>query len=107
MEQQAIIAIGIFLLIYALIISEKVHRTIVAMIGGILMVVLGIVDQVTAIYHIDFNTLGLLIGMMIIVSITADTGLFKFIAVWAAKRSKGNPVTILVALSLITAVGST
>lgn len=106
MEQQAIWAIGIFLVIYALIISEKVHRTIVAMIGGLLMVTLGIVEQETALHHIDFNTLGLLIGMMIIVSITADTGLFKYIAVWAAKKSKGNPISILIALALITAAGS-
>ncbi|MCL6457015.1 MAG: ArsB/NhaD family transporter [Gorillibacterium sp.] len=106
MEQQAILAIGIFLIIYALIISEKIHRTVVAMLGGLLMVMLGIVDQETALHHIDFNTLGLLIGMMIIVSITADTGLFKFIAIWAAKKSKGNPVRILIALALITALGS-
>lgn len=106
MEQQAYWAIGIFLVIYALIISEKIHRTILAMIGALLMVVTGIVDQETALHHIDFNTLGLLIGMMIIVSITADTGLFKYIAVWAAKKSKGKPVRILIALSLITAVGS-
>ncbi|WP_027087131.1 ArsB/NhaD family transporter [Cohnella panacarvi] len=106
MEQQAVWAIAIFLIIYALIISEKVHRTIVAMIGGVLMVAFGIVDQTEALHHIDFNTLGLLIGMMIIVSITADTGLFKYIAVWAAKKSKGKPVSILVTLSLITAVGS-
>ena len=106
MEQQAILAIGIFLVIYVLIISEKIHRTIVAMIGGLLMVLLGIVDQETAIHHIDFNTLGLLIGMMIIVSITADTGLFKYIAVWSAKKSKGDPVRIMISLSIITAVGS-
>ncbi|MCL6603635.1 MAG: ArsB/NhaD family transporter [Paenibacillus sp.] len=106
MEQQAIWAIGIFLVIYAIIISEKIHRTIVAMIGGLLMVGLGIIDQETALHHIDFNTLGLLIGMMIIVSITADTGLFKYIAVWAAKKSKGNPVSILIALMLITAFAS-
>ncbi|MFD2328886.1 ArsB/NhaD family transporter [Cohnella sp. GCM10020058] len=106
MEQQAIWAIGIFLVIYALIISEKIHRTIVAMIGGLLMVALGIVDQETAIHHIDFNTLGLLIGMMIIVSTTAETGVFKYIAVLAAKKAKGEPVRILVLLALITAVGS-
>ncbi|MDG0793982.1 ArsB/NhaD family transporter [Cohnella ginsengisoli] len=106
MEQQAIWAIGIFLVIYALIISEKIHRTIVAMIGGLLMVVLGIVHQETAVHHIDFNTLGLLIGMMIIVSTTAETGVFKYIAVLAAKKAKGEPVRILVLLSLITAVGS-
>ncbi|MNQ67163.1 Inner membrane protein YbiR [compost metagenome] len=106
MEQQAILAIGIFLLTYGMIIAEKIHRTIVAMIGGVLMVVLGVVDQESALHHIDFNTLGLLIGMMIIVSITAETGLFKYIALLAAKKAKGDPVRILVSLVLITAIGS-
>jgi Na+/H+ antiporter NhaD/arsenite permease-like protein len=106
MEQQAILAIGIFLVIYGLIISEKIHRTIIAMIGGVLMVLLGIVNQESALHHIDFNTLGLLIGMMIIVNITADTGLFKYIAIVSAKRAKGEPVRILLSLVLITAVGS-
>lgn len=106
MEQQAILAIGIFLLTYGMIIAEKVHRTIVAMIGGFLMVVLGVVDQESALHHIDFNTLGLLIGMMIIVSITAETGLFKYIALLAAKKAKGDPVRILISLVLITAIGS-
>ncbi|WP_276354097.1 ArsB/NhaD family transporter [Cohnella caldifontis] len=106
MEQQALIAIGIFLATYALIVSEKIHRTIVAMIGGVLMVALGIVEQDDALYHIDFNTIGLLAGMMIIVTVTAETGVFKYVAVWAAKKARGNPVRILVALCLITAVGS-
>ncbi len=106
MEQQAILAIVIFLIAYALIISEKIHRTIIAMIGGVLMVVFGIVSQETAIHHIDFNTLGLLIGMMIIVNITAETGLFKYVAVWAAKKAKGRPLAILIALMLLTALGS-
>jgi Na+/H+ antiporter NhaD/arsenite permease-like protein len=106
MEQQAIWAIGIFLVIYALIISEKIHRTIVAMIGGLLMVILGLVDQETALHHIDFNTLGLLIGMMIIVSTTAETGIFKYIALFTAKKAKGEPVRILISLALITAVTS-
>ncbi|MBB3113869.1 Na+/H+ antiporter NhaD/arsenite permease-like protein [Paenibacillus phyllosphaerae] len=106
MEQQAYWAIAIFLVIYGLIISEKIHRTIVAMIGAILMVATGIVSQEVALHHIDFNTLGLLIGMMIIVSITAETGLFRYMAVWAAKKVKGEPVWILVALASITALGS-
>ncbi|HET7521770.1 MAG TPA: ArsB/NhaD family transporter [Bacillales bacterium] len=106
MSQEAIWAIALFLITYAFIVAEKIHRTIVAMAGGLLMVLFGIVDQETALHHISFNTLGLLTGMMIIVAITADTGLFKFIAVWAAKKSRGNPVKILVSLSLITAVGS-
>lgn len=106
MEQQAIWAIGIFLVTYGLIISEKIHRTIIAMTGAVLMVVLGIVDQETAIHHIDFNTLGLLIGMMIIVGITSKTGVFKYVALKAAKLAKGNPKRILIALVVITALGS-
>ncbi|MDF2726045.1 MAG: hypothetical protein K0Q59_5723, partial [Paenibacillus sp.] len=70
------------------------------------LVAVGIVDQETALHHIDFNTIGLLIGMMMIVSITAETGLFNYIAIVAAKMAKGDPVRILVLLSLITAVGS-
>jgi len=106
MEQQAIWAIGIFLLIYGLIISEKIHRTILAMLGAIVMVAMGIVDQETALHHIDFNTLGLLVGMMMIVGITAETGLFKYAAVKSAKLAKGKPRRILIALFVITAVAS-
>ncbi|WP_047154499.1 ArsB/NhaD family transporter [Aneurinibacillus tyrosinisolvens] len=106
MTNQAMVAIGIFLITYAFIITEKIHRTIVAMIGGILMVGLGVVSQETALHHIDFNTLGLLTGMMIIVSITAETGLFKYIAIWSAKKVKGDPLRVLIALGLITAIGS-
>ncbi|PEA53839.1 hypothetical protein CON64_16545 [Bacillus pseudomycoides] len=106
METKAIIALGIFLLAYAGIISEKLHRTLIAMLGGILMVVFGVIDQKTAIHHIDFNTIGLLIGMMIIVSITAQTGVFGYIAIRAAKKVKGNPVRLLFVLGLITAFAS-
>jgi len=90
MDKQALLAIGIFLLTYALIVSEKIHRTISAMVGGILMVLLGIIHQEEAIHHIDFNTLGLLIGMMILVSITAQTGVFKYMAIQAAKQPKAS-----------------
>ncbi|WP_410512393.1 ArsB/NhaD family transporter [Paenibacillus sp. BR2-3] len=106
MEQQAIWAIGIFLLIYGLIISEKIHRTILAMSGAVIMIAFGIVNQETAIHHIDFNTLGLLTGMMMIVGITAETGLFKYVALKAAKIAKGQPKRILVFLFIITAVAS-
>lgn len=95
-----------FLISYALITSEKIHRTLAAMLGGIVMIILGVVSQETALHHIDFNTLGLLIGMMIMVSITSETGLFKYLAIWAAKKGKGEPVTILIYLALITAFGS-
>jgi Na+/H+ antiporter NhaD/arsenite permease-like protein len=106
MTNQAIIAIGVFLVTYAFIVTEKVHRTIISMAGGILMVVLGIIDQETALHHIDFNTIGLLTGMMIIVSITAETGLFNYLAIWSAKKAHGEPLKILIILGLMTAIGS-
>ncbi|MCL6604490.1 MAG: ArsB/NhaD family transporter [Paenibacillus sp.] len=103
MEQQAIWAIGIFLLTYGLIISEKIHRTILAMAGAVILVIFGVVDQETALHHIDFNTLGLLVGMMLIVGITSETGLFKYVALKAAKVAKGEPKRILIFLFIITA----
>ncbi|MFD2617130.1 ArsB/NhaD family transporter [Terrilactibacillus laevilacticus] len=106
MGNEAFVALILFLLTYVFIISEKIHRTIVAMLGAAFMIVFGIVNQEMAIHHIDFNTLGLLIGMMIIVSITAETGVFRFIAIWAAKKVRGRPIALLVVFSLITAVGS-
>ncbi|WP_128895960.1 ArsB/NhaD family transporter [Longirhabdus pacifica] len=106
METQAYTAIAIFLITYAFIISEKIHRTIIAMLGGAAMLVFRIVDYEGALHHIDFNTLGLLTGMMIIVAITARTGLFKYLAIVSAQKVGGHPLKILVALSLITAIGS-
>ena len=100
------IAVIIFVAAYALIISEKVHRTIVGIVGASLMILCGVIDQATAISHIDFNTLGLLMGMMIIVNITSETGLFNFLAVWAAKKVEAQPIKLLVALSLLTMVCS-
>lgn len=96
------IAIIIFVAAYALIISEKVHRTIVGIFGAMLMILFGVISQSTAISHIDFNTLGLLMGMMIIVNITSETGLFNFLAIWAAKKVKARPIALLVALSALT-----
>ena len=106
MITNAVLAGVIFILMYAFIVSEKIHRTIIAMIGAILMIFLGVIEQETAIHHIDFNTLGLLIGMMIIVGITGQTGLFNYVAVWAAKKAEASPMKILIYLSLLTAVFS-
>ncbi|GAA0204960.1 ArsB/NhaD family transporter [Selenomonas dianae] len=106
MENATIVAIVIFVIAYALIISEKVHRTIVGLFGAMLMILFGIIGQETAVHHIDFNTLGLLMGMMIIVNITSETGLFNFLAIWAAQKVKARPVALLVVLSTITMVCS-
>ena len=100
------VAVVIFVVAYALIISEKVHRTIVGIFGAMLMILCGIISQETSISHIDFNTLGLLMGMMIIVNITSETGLFNFLAIWAAKKVKARPIALLVALSALTMVCS-
>ena len=106
METSTIVAIVIFVAAYALIISEKIHRTIIGICGAMLMIRLGIINQETAIHHIDFNTLGLLMGMMVIVNITSETGLFNYLAIWAAKKVEAKPISLLVALSLLTAVCS-
>ena len=106
LDTSTIIAIVIFVAAYALIISEKVHRTIVGLGGAMLMILFGILTQDQAIGHVDFNTLGLLMGMMIIVNITSETGLFNFLAIWAAKKVKAKPIALLVALSAITMVCS-
>jgi len=105
-ETSTVVAIVIFVAAYALIISEKIHRTIIGICGAMLMILLGIISQETAIHHIDFNTLGLLMGMMVIVNITSETGLFNYLAIWAAKKVKAKPISLLVALSILTAVCS-
>lgn len=106
LSQSACVALAIFIVVYGLIISEKIQRTIAALCGAVLMIMAGILTQEKAISAIDFNTLGLLIGMMIIVGITMETGLFKFLAIWAAKRVKADPVKLLAAMAILTAVCS-
>ncbi|AQS59368.1 sodium:proton antiporter [Desulforamulus ferrireducens] len=103
-NSQVILASVVFLLSYAIIISEKIHRTVVALFGAMVLIITGILHQEEAIHHIDFNTIGLLVGMMIIVGITRRSGVFEYLAVKSAKLSKGEPVAIMVALSVITAV---
>ena len=100
------IAIVLFVFTYAVIISEKIHRTIVALLGASLMILLGILHQEKAIEGIDFNTLGLLIGMMIVVGIAKQSGMFQYVAIWAAKMGRGKPIPIFLILGGIVAVFS-
>lgn len=106
MSSAAITALSIFIVVYIFIVSEKIHRTVIALTGAMLMILCGILTQEMAIHHIDFNTIGLLVGMMIVVSITGTTGLFNYLAIWAAKKVKAKPLKLLVALSLLTGVCS-
>ena len=101
-----ILAASIFVFMYMVIVSEKIHRTVAAMLGAVSMILLGILSQEDAIHHIDFNTLGLLTGMMILVGVTSHTGLFDFVAIWAAKKAKAEPKKLLTYLGLITALFS-
>ncbi len=101
-----ILAIVIFTLTYAIIISEKIHRTVVALAGAVLMVLLGILNQEAALHGVDFNTLGLLIGMMIIVSIAKNSGMFQYVAIWASRVAKGRPIHIFLLLGTIIALFS-
>jgi len=99
-------AVGIFAASYIIIISEKIHRTVISISGATLMILLGILNQEKAIEGIDFNTLGLLVGMMVIVGIAKECGMFQYIAIWASKIGKGKPFPIFILLGLITAVFS-
>ena len=104
LDSLTIIAILLFIISYGIIITEKLHKTIIALAGASLLVVFGVINQEEAIGYIDFNTIGLLLGMMIIVTIIKQTGLFEYIAIKLAKRAKGNPLKIFISFMVITAV---
>ena len=101
-----ILALSIFVIVYFFIISEIVHRTIIALLGAAVMIMSGILTQAKAISYVDFNTIGLLVGMMLIVNITSETGVFNFMALWSAQKVKARPLYLMGALALLTAVCS-
>lgn len=103
-NSQVYFAAILFLLTYAIIVSEKIHRTIISLVAASIIGLTKILSAEEAIGAIDFNTIGLLVGMMVIVGITRQTGLFEYLAIKAAKQANGEPLNILVALALVTAV---
>lgn len=107
MEQittHTVLSVVIFIVAYALIIWDKFDRTVIALSGAVLMIFLGILSQENAFKEIDYNTLGLLISMMIIVMITKRSGVFEYLAVKTVKIAKGDPIKIVILLSIITGV---
>jgi Na+/H+ antiporter NhaD/arsenite permease-like protein len=94
----------ILVLTYAVIIWDKLNRAIVALLGASAMVIIGALDQTEALKGIDWNTIGLLTGMMILVSISRRSGMFQSLAIWSAQKAKANPAGILLLLQLTTAV---
>ncbi|MFQ6052165.1 MAG: SLC13 family permease [Candidatus Hydrothermarchaeota archaeon] len=103
----SIIAGIIFVFTYILIISEKTHRTTAAMFGAVVIVLFGekygFYSQKDALAYIDFNTIGLLLGMMIVVSVLGKTGFFEYLAIKSAKISGGNPWRLLLIFGIVTA----
>src|SRR5918998_1173989 len=103
MDMDVLLAGGIFLVAYALIASERVDRTLVALLGGLLVVVFGVIDQHEAFAAIDLNVIFLLAGMMILAGGLRRTGFFEFVAGYAIHVSRGEPFRLLIVLALATA----
>ena len=98
------LAIGIFVVALGLIVSEKLHRTKIALAGAVLIVVTQTISQEQAIAAIDFNTLGLLAGMMLIVRLTETTGVYTYLAIRAGQLAQGRPLYVVMALAGSTAL---
>jgi Na+/H+ antiporter NhaD/arsenite permease-like protein len=103
-----VLAIAVFVTAYVLIASEKVHRVKVALVGAGLMLAAGVVSFEDAFHSpdtgVDWEVIFLLLGMMIIVGVMRRTGVFEYVAIWAAKKARGRPFRVMVTLMLITAV---
>jgi Na+/H+ antiporter NhaD/arsenite permease-like protein len=98
------LAIGIFVIALGVIVSEKLHRTKVALAGGVLIVATQTLEQEQAIEAIDFNTIGLLAGMMLIVRLTGTTGVYTYLAIRAGQLARGRPLAVVLALAGSTAL---
>jgi Na+/H+ antiporter NhaD/arsenite permease-like protein len=106
MTPEVAVGLAVFIVTYAFIAFERIHKTLAAMGGGVAMVLLGIVSQEHAFEQIDFNVIFLLAGMMILAGIVRKTGIFGWLAVRAARFAGGDGYRVLVVLSIITAVAS-
>ena len=104
----AVVAVAVFLIVYGLIVTEKVHRTLAALGGAVIVIVLGLIDQHQAFSPevVDFNVIFLLAGMMIIANILGKTGMFQWLAVEALRRTNAHPYALLVLVSALTAIAS-
>ncbi|WP_100400770.1 ArsB/NhaD family transporter [Bacillus sp. FJAT-44742] len=104
---EAILTISIFIFSYFFLITEKGNRALVACAGGSLMLFAGIIDLDMAFFrYIDWHTIALLFSMMILVSVSSQSGMFEYVAVKAAQIVRGKPISLLIMFSVLTAVGS-
>ncbi len=95
---------SLFVLTYVLIVTERLNRAVIAMMAAVLMIISGVLTQQSAMQGVDINTIGLLTGMMIIVGITSESGVFQYLAIRSAKVVKADPWGILVMLMFVTAI---
>src|SRR5665811_2296777 len=106
----SVLVVAAFAAAYVLIATERIHRVAAALAGAAAMVLLGVVDTRVAFFSektgVDWNVIFLLLGMMVIVSVMRQTGVFDYLAIWAAKRARGRPFAVMVMLVIITAVAS-
>ena len=98
------ISIVVFVVVIGLIMSEKVHRAAAALAGAVVLVFTGVMSGEKALSYIDFNTIGVLVGMMTLVAVIRQSGLFEYVAIKAAKMVHGDPWKIMIAFILITAI---
>lgn len=103
METNQILSVVIFVVALGLIISEKVHRALVALAGAVLLIAINVITFDQAMGHLDFNTLGVLLGMMLFVSVVRLSGVFEYLAVRCAHFAKGNPWRIMLMFVVLTA----
>lgn len=106
MNNHFLIASLVFAGVYGVLIWDKINRAVVALLGACVLVLFGVLNQEQAIHGVDFNTIGLLIGMMVIVAVCQRTGMFQYLAIKSAKVAKGNPWWLMVMLAIVTAVTS-
>lgn len=99
-----IISVLIFAAVIISIITEKIDRTVAAITGAVLMILTNVLTLEEGVSYIDFNTIGVLVGMMIVVSIVKNSGLFEYIAIYTARKSKGNPWKVMIYFIIITAL---
>ncbi len=95
-----LVSLAVFALTYAVIVTEKINRSIVALIGAGVMILSGVLHQTEAFSGIDFNTIALPTGMMVLVAITQKSGVFQYVAIVATKAVKADPWGLLVMLSV-------
>jgi len=106
MSVQSIFAAILFIVIFIIISTEKIHKTVIALVGAAIFIIFKFTDQNKAFAEMDWNVIFLLIGMMMIVAVMKITGVFQYVAIKAAKTTKGNPIRILILLTIVTAVFS-